>query len=572
MADVPWTLTREDVGKYDGFFGALDTSGRGAVDRAQALPFFGHAGLPPPALELIWALSSRGAAVLSRADFRVAMHLTALAARGVPIPQALPAALSRSAGAEPPLGAEPQAGAVHAPGPAVTAWTLTSADVAKYDAYFGGLDTARRGFVDRALALPLFARSSLPPASLDAIWALAARSGSVLSKIDFRIAMHLTMQAAQGVALPAAVPPALAHSAGLAPAPTAPQPAVSPGPASRAVHTSIHTSVAGAPIALGTHSLPGTSDDDDFAAFRTWDEPPAAAPPVYPSVSSVSSGSDGSMGVLFDAFATAGGADAAPSEAADRAGKDGRAGIGPTGAGIRDCGGENGGVVPSWGGCGGGGGMGCGGMRSGGVVGNGGCIESGGGSGSSGGMSLPGNGCGESDEVFAAFGWASASPAAASATTPARATPASQACSSPAFSPMIPGGGSTPAAAGCGGFDCSSRAPSTATWCHASIGGAMLNATAVDTPPPNAPTVLAASSAPCAPPASRAAIPDDFALFMPSSPPALSPPSEPSRATIAEPTASLFPDGPVASLSGDFAGWTTTETEISSVGDRKSVV
>ena len=85
--------------RYDSYFQKLDTQGRGHISAEQAWPLFSRAGLPEPTLSEIWALADTDRdALLSPAEFRVAMHLTTIAARGEPLPHALPYALTQSAG------------------------------------------------------------------------------------------------------------------------------------------------------------------------------------------------------------------------------------------------------------------------------------------------------------------------------------------------------------------------------------------------------------------------------------------------------------------------------------------
>ena len=77
--------------RYDGYFRKLDPQGFGRVSAEQARPLFLKAGLPEPTLAEIWALADADRdTLLSPEEFRVAMHLATVAARGEPLPRALP--------------------------------------------------------------------------------------------------------------------------------------------------------------------------------------------------------------------------------------------------------------------------------------------------------------------------------------------------------------------------------------------------------------------------------------------------------------------------------------------------
>ena len=94
-----WVLDEQDAQRYDGFFAACDTFGRGALSRDEVLPLFERANLPSGMLNQLWPLADVDAdGVLSRAEFRAAMHLAMLTHNGVSLPHSMPAQLMRSAG------------------------------------------------------------------------------------------------------------------------------------------------------------------------------------------------------------------------------------------------------------------------------------------------------------------------------------------------------------------------------------------------------------------------------------------------------------------------------------------
>ena len=85
--------SEQEFARYDNYFRRLDPQGFGRVSAEQARPLFVKAGLPEPTLAEIWALADAdGDTLLTPEEFRAAMHLATIAARGEPLPRALPPA------------------------------------------------------------------------------------------------------------------------------------------------------------------------------------------------------------------------------------------------------------------------------------------------------------------------------------------------------------------------------------------------------------------------------------------------------------------------------------------------
>ena len=69
-------ISEEDAARYDSYFVLLDGSGTGHVSRSQATPLFERAALAEVEVDQIWqTVDANKDGLLSRAEFRVAMHL-----------------------------------------------------------------------------------------------------------------------------------------------------------------------------------------------------------------------------------------------------------------------------------------------------------------------------------------------------------------------------------------------------------------------------------------------------------------------------------------------------------------
>jgi hypothetical protein len=92
----PWALSAQDCAKYDGHFFKLDTAQVGFLSGAQAAELLSKSKLPKETLSKIWNMSDADRdGRLSRAEFRVAMHLAMRVAHGSPLPPALPPVLAQ---------------------------------------------------------------------------------------------------------------------------------------------------------------------------------------------------------------------------------------------------------------------------------------------------------------------------------------------------------------------------------------------------------------------------------------------------------------------------------------------
>jgi len=253
---APFSYGPQEAAQYDGYFAKLDTASAGVLSGAQAAALLSMSGLPKPTLAAIWTMADVDRDNrLTRAEFRVAMHLAKRVKEGMPLPPVLPPELARTFAPAPamgccapvggmsgfggsaPLSVGPcssmpssaalpggldsasglgglsvQAGSSSVGAPAPDPWVMSDAEAARYDAYFASLDTARTGFLSGAQAAPLLSKSGLPKETLSRIWGLsdADRDGR-LSQREFRAAMHLAMRTARGTPLPATLPPALAQ-------------------------------------------------------------------------------------------------------------------------------------------------------------------------------------------------------------------------------------------------------------------------------------------------------------------------------------------------------------------------
>eukprot|EP00177_Eucheuma_denticulatum_P003559 GFKZ01006442.1.p1 GENE.GFKZ01006442.1~~GFKZ01006442.1.p1 ORF type:complete len:619 (+),score=98.44 GFKZ01006442.1:169-2025(+) len=71
-----WTVSKEDVAKYDALFKKLDEKNVGMIDGKQGVAFFGKSGFPRPTLKKIWGLADvTQDGKLSLDEFRIAMHI-----------------------------------------------------------------------------------------------------------------------------------------------------------------------------------------------------------------------------------------------------------------------------------------------------------------------------------------------------------------------------------------------------------------------------------------------------------------------------------------------------------------
>ena len=169
--------------RYDAHFKALAGTDS-TLKLAQARPLFDRAGVDDALLQRILAIAAPGhRGVLDRQSFSACMHLATRALQGHPLPTATE---SRDV------------------------WSLSHDDASKYDGYFDLLDVNGAGRVSRAQADPLFDRAELPAHSISLVWALSdVDSDGLLSRSEFRVAMHLCTHAVQGRPLPSRLPPEL---------------------------------------------------------------------------------------------------------------------------------------------------------------------------------------------------------------------------------------------------------------------------------------------------------------------------------------------------------------------------
>ena len=92
-----YTITAEDIQKYDGYFAILDPEGRGVVTHSQCAPLFQKALLPEDVLGGVLRLADAdNDGMLGKRDFRIAMHLLQNSVKGIPVPASIPAPLAMS--------------------------------------------------------------------------------------------------------------------------------------------------------------------------------------------------------------------------------------------------------------------------------------------------------------------------------------------------------------------------------------------------------------------------------------------------------------------------------------------
>lgn len=96
-ATFSWIVPRIAVDRFDKFFADLAPAGIDMLDASRVVPFLTKSGLPRPTLKKVWQLADVTAdGMLSRDEFRIAMHLvTALRNKRVDV-QELPEALDPS--------------------------------------------------------------------------------------------------------------------------------------------------------------------------------------------------------------------------------------------------------------------------------------------------------------------------------------------------------------------------------------------------------------------------------------------------------------------------------------------
>ncbi|KAL1584691.1 hypothetical protein WHR41_06908 [Cladosporium halotolerans] len=242
-------LDPQKVQQYSGLF---EKSGaqNGQLDAGTAKAIFEKSGLPNETLGRIWMLSDREQrGALDQTEFIVAMHLlTSMKTRSMTaLPNTLPAAFYQAAarrGAPPPPGSRQAPGAAGIPRqfsggavgvpprtqsplarpptygtpPPMSAqttgpqWLITPQEKAKYDQFFGTIDTQNKGIVSGEQAVRFFSDSGLPEDTLASVWDLAdINSEGQLTKDEFAVAMYLIRQQRMPNAapLPAFLPPAL---------------------------------------------------------------------------------------------------------------------------------------------------------------------------------------------------------------------------------------------------------------------------------------------------------------------------------------------------------------------------
>ncbi|KAJ1625741.1 hypothetical protein T492DRAFT_631898, partial [Pavlovales sp. CCMP2436] len=95
---MSWAVSPQEAAQYEGYFTQLDTARSGLISGAQASSFLAMSGLSKEALEKIWGMSDVDRdGHLTRAEFRIAMHLAMRVARGSQLPATLPPVLARGA-------------------------------------------------------------------------------------------------------------------------------------------------------------------------------------------------------------------------------------------------------------------------------------------------------------------------------------------------------------------------------------------------------------------------------------------------------------------------------------------
>lgn len=89
-------------------------------------------------------------------------------------------------------------------------WEVTKEQRAKFDRFFQGLDTDKKGYITGEEGVKFFTNSKLAPATLGQIWELADRTkAGRLSREEFAVAMYLIQKCIGGAPLPATLPASL---------------------------------------------------------------------------------------------------------------------------------------------------------------------------------------------------------------------------------------------------------------------------------------------------------------------------------------------------------------------------
>lgn len=212
-------LSPGEAVKYEEYWGEA-SGGEECVAGKEARAVLGRAArVSKTQLRLIWEIADhRKEGELDRSQFLIALRLIALAQRGAEIgvkglrnfvgiqliPDIAPAPAPAPAAQAPPaasndLNAVAAAAVAAAAGVAPTgaaaagfSWTVTADVIARYDNFFGSIDTANSGFVDGRAGVAFFGKSGLQRPVLKKVWQLAdvTRDGK-LDRDEFRSAMHM---------------------------------------------------------------------------------------------------------------------------------------------------------------------------------------------------------------------------------------------------------------------------------------------------------------------------------------------------------------------------------------------
>jgi len=191
---------------YAQLYSLADQDRDGKISGGEGAIFLRKSGLNDQQLHLIWDMAdAKKQGYLLQRDFAIAMRLISMGQQG----QSPSIAQIQNVTKLPQFVDIPLPN-ISPPFPT----SITEQEKYKYDNLFLQADLNRDGFVDGAEAKTYFTKANVPSEKLALIWNLSEldKDGK-LSKVEFRIAMHMIYWILKGEQLPSSIPESLFQSA-----------------------------------------------------------------------------------------------------------------------------------------------------------------------------------------------------------------------------------------------------------------------------------------------------------------------------------------------------------------------
>ncbi|KAH9261164.1 hypothetical protein BASA81_000868 [Batrachochytrium salamandrivorans] len=220
---MAYTPTAEEADAYAQLFRHATKNGQTQrLGGADAVGFFVTSGVPVATLKTIWSIASNGQKEMTSREFSTAMRLIALAQSGQTINDntldstvGVKSNLPKFSGVElqapaPQPQQQPQQQQQQPP------YTVTPEARTQYEKLWQGLEkNPHTGLLEGKEAAGFLAKSQQNRDVLRQVWKMSDVTGDgMMDLTEFIIAMHLTMLAKKGFALPQTLPNELLQSAG----------------------------------------------------------------------------------------------------------------------------------------------------------------------------------------------------------------------------------------------------------------------------------------------------------------------------------------------------------------------